>query len=117
MLFEHWTGKEVLADYRYSIEFDNGPTTHYFSERVYDSMLLWAMRLYWGGTTMHEYLPENSFRYIDIVDDSDQGALVTIDIINSDFREQHLEDLAVARDLLLNKHQMWPALYEVVTKL
>ncbi len=62
---EHTIGKGVLRDYRYSLDFDHGsfideaPVKHYFSERFFDSMLLWSMPLYFGCDNVHEYLPEN----------------------------------------------------------
>lgn len=116
-LGEHQTGKERIQSYRYTIEFDNGPTMNYFSERFYDSMLLWCMPLYWGSKNVHTFLPENSFRYIDIEDYSDDEIKRTVGILNSDFREQHLEDLAIAREKLLNEYQMWPYMYNVIHNL
>jgi Glycosyltransferase family 10 (fucosyltransferase) C-term len=116
-LGEHQPGKEILINYRYTIEFDNGPTLNYFSERFYDALLMWCMPLYWGSKNVHEFLPENSFRYVDIENYSPDEITKTISILESDFREQHLEDMKIARDLLLNSYQLWPYMYNVINNL
>ena len=40
-----------------------------------------------------------------------------IDIINSDMREQNLESIKEARQILLNKHQTWPYIHEIVNNI
>jgi len=114
---EHQSGKEGLIDYKYSFEFDNGPSVNYFSERFYDSMLMWAMPIYYGSSNVHEHLPANSFRYVDLdnYDESESDKAITI--INSTFREDHIQELTEARDLLLNKYQMWAYMYDVIHNL
>jgi len=123
-LVEHYKGElgiNTPTDYRYgkrnglepynhSIELDAGPFRNYFSERFFDSMLMWCMPLYWGGTNVEDFLPENSFRYIDIYKDGDD----VMETVRSNFREKNLDALAEARDLLLNKWQIWPRLYSVI---
>lgn len=105
----YWFGKEkVLAESRYSLEFDAGECENYFSERFFDAMLLWCMPLYWGGTNVEKYLPAESFRYIDMSKSGD-------DISNiADYREQHIKEMGEARDLLLNKYQIWPRVYAAI---
>lgn len=110
----YWFGKEeVLANHRYSIEVDVGLTKHYFSERVFDSLLMWCMPLYWGSTNIEQYLPEKCFRYINIFGEGED----IMRIVNTDFREQNLSAIAKARDLLLNKYQIWPRIYDVIKSL
>jgi len=117
-LGEHMSGKEMLVDYRYTLEFDNGPTRNYFSERFYDSMLLWCMPIYWGSKNVHDYLPAESFRYVDIeAADASKEADRVVEIIRSDSYEQHLQALAQAREMLLNRWQLWPYLHHVVNNL
>ena len=117
----YWNGKrKALEPYRYSLEFDNGSTPkegicrNYFSERFFDSMLMWCMPIYYGGIDIHKFIPINAFRYIDIFNDSSE---YVINIIESDFREQHLKDIAEARYLLLNKYQIWSRVYLAIKKL
>jgi len=74
---------------------------------------MWCMPLYWGGTNVEDFLPADSFRYIDINGDGSD----VMDIVNSDFREKHLDAIAEARDLLLNKYQIWPRLHSVIKEI
>jgi hypothetical protein len=114
VLGQHTTGKEGLIDYKYSLEFDVGPTIHYISERFYDAMLLWTMPFYFGSTNVHEYLPADSFRYID-TDKPDYKFVV--DTMDSGYYDTHIDSLAIARDMLLNKYQIWPYVYDKIQEL
>ena len=105
--------RKGLEPYRHSLEIDVGPCKNYFSERFFDSMLMWCMPLYWGGTNVEDFLPADSFRYIDINGDGSD----VMEIVNSDFREKHLDAIAEARDLLLNKYQIWPRLHSVIKEI
>jgi len=110
----YWFGKEdVYRDHRYAIEIDIGLTENYFSERFFDSMLMWCMPIYWGGTTVHEWVPPESFRYFDIDGNGDDVA----EFVSSDFREQHISDMGEARYIILNKLQLWPRVYNLIKNL
>lgn len=105
---DHMSGKEqVYLEYKYMIEFDN-IGSHYFSERVLDCMLLWAIPLYWGGNL--DVLPCGSFHYIDINGDGED----VLKISNSDFYERNIENLAKAREILLDELQIWPKCHKII---
>lgn len=107
----YWFGKEdVLASARYSVEVDVGPCRNYFSERVFDSLLMWCCPLYWGSTNLEYYLPADSFKYIDIYG---SGA----DVLNFIKEPVTVEAIKEARWLLLNKWQIWPRTYETIKNL
>lgn len=114
---EHIVGKDkVLYDSRYSIEYDVGPTEdYYWSERVYDAFLMWCMPIYFGSNKMHEVLPPKSFHYFD------QHNLKDVDkinqIVNSNSREENIESIAYARDLMLNKYQIWSYCHFIVNNI
>ena len=113
---QHLVGKDVLIDYRYSVEFDVGPTNNfYFSERFYDALLLWAMPIYFGSESVHIFIPYGSFLYFDAFRCQDIHRINSV--INSDVREQSLPLITQARELLLNKYQTWPYVYDVVTNI
>ena len=108
----HTHGKEdVLREHKYSVEIDVGITRNYFSERVFDSLLMWCLPFYWGSDNLGDYLPDNSFRYCDIYGDGKEIE----DMVNRDIRKDCLEDIAVARQLLLNKYQIFPRIYEFIS--
>jgi len=107
---DHQLGKEILVDYKYSLEFDVGPTQNYISERFYDAMLLWCMPFYFGSNNVDKYLPKKSFRYIDM----EKGADQITKAIKNNYYEQNIDEIAKARDLLLNKYQIWPYVHDVI---
>lgn len=105
----HMVGKEqVYLDHKYMLEFDNIGKA-YFSERILDCMLLWAMPLYWGGN-LHSYLPADSFRYLNISGDGQD----VLDVVNSGFYEKHIGDLTTARNVLLDELQLWPRTHKLI---
>lgn len=107
---DHMSGKEqVYLDHKYMLEFDN-IGKHYFSERVLDCMLLWAMPIYFGGQSVHKYLPPESFRYLNINGDGKD----VLDIVNSGFYEKHIDDLSKARNILLDNLQLWPKTHHLI---
>ena len=108
----HTCGKEdVLEKYRYSVEVDVGLCKNYFSERVFDSLLLWCTPLYWGSTNLEEYLPKNSFKYVDIYGSGKD----ILEISKSSFREDNIEAIREARQLLLNKYQLFARVHDYLS--
>jgi len=118
---DHLSGKNILSDYRYALDFDQGPAQNNPCERFYDSMLLWAMPIYYGTMNMEKYFPENSFRYVDIRSEDpkviEQEVKKVIDIVNSDFREKNISAMAEARELMLDKYQTFAMVHDIINNL
>lgn len=107
---DHMSGKEqVYLEHKYMLEFDN-IGNWYFSERILDCMLLWAMPIYWGGKGLHHFVSPKSFRYLDIDGDGKD----VVDIMASGHYEQHINDLAKAREVLLDELQLWPRTHKLI---
>ena len=120
---KYWFGKEtVLTEHKYAIEFDNAtingtpeyvshPTKHYFSERFFDDILLWCTPI--GvicSQNIGDYLPENSFYTADFTRNGD-------DVVRISKEEPNWKALDQARDLLLNKYQIWARIHELIHSL
>jgi len=106
----YWYGKEpVYEQYEYALEFDAWGK-HYFSERVFDCLLLWCMPFYNGGHGISKYLPNGCFKWVDM-------GLYGDDVIewlkDRELYEKALPSIAEARDLLLNKYQLWARVSEL----
>lgn len=107
---DHMSGKEeVYANHKYAIEFD-AIGENYFSERIFDCLLMWCMPLYWGGKNLHKYIPKESFSYLSL---NSYGNDVR-DVIDSNIYEKALPLIAEARQILLNKLQIWPRTHEAI---
>jgi hypothetical protein len=112
---KYWYGKSpALLPYRHSLELCVKTNGNHWSERFFDSMLMWCMPIYYGGDNMERYLPPNSFRYIDIPKTTPEEIL---NIIDSSFREEHIKDIAEARWLMMNKYAIFPRVHEVINNL
>ena len=103
-------GKEqILSDTKFMLEYDaNGE--HYWSERLADSLLMWCYPIYWGGSGVHKYLPKESFSYLNI-DGNGDDVLNALEWINY---QEKLPIIAEARQLILNKYQIWARIHEAV---
>ena len=97
-----------LQDYRYTLSVENGSTDFYFSEKITDAILCDTMPIYWGCKKIDKFLPTGSYHLIDIYD---KHAIDKIyEIINSDYREQNLDALKEAKELILDKYNIWPTI-------
>jgi len=105
----HWGGKEIIADYKYTLEFD-AYCKNYFSERVADSILMYCMPFYKGGTNVEAYLPKESFAYIEPTTPQE----LVNRILNTKIDYKAIEE---ARYLILNKLQLWAKVYDKIQTL
>jgi hypothetical protein len=125
LLGEHIVGKEILLDYNYSVEMDIGndndgkPLKNYFSERFYDSLLCWCFPFYFGSDNVEDYLPRNAFCYIDITTEENRkkSAEIVKTCIQEQYRDKNIEAIAEARNLLLNRYQLWAYTYQKIRSL
>jgi hypothetical protein len=101
---DKWDG---LASYRYSLAVENFRSPYYWTEKIADCYLSWTMPIYCGCTRITEYFPEESMLCIDIQDPA--GSLERIrEALSSDRWGRNLDAIAHARDLVLNKYQLFP---------
>jgi hypothetical protein len=99
---------KALLDYRYSLSIENGRTDYYFSEKFVDPILCLTMPIYYGCKKIDKFFPKGSYYNIDI---TKKGAEQEIyELINSDYAQENLEQLLEARDLVLNKYNIWPTI-------
>lgn len=103
---DKWAG---LAPYKYSLAVENAVIPDYWSEKIADCFLAWTLPIYYGCLNLEDYFPNQSFIRIDI--DSPKEA---IDIIAKCMRddpwEARLPAIIEARNLVLERYQLFPAL-------
>lgn len=111
-IVDKWDG---LRDYRYSFVFENSWQPGLFTEKLCGPVLAGCMPIYWGCPNLEKFFPENSFIRLDISkEDAPDRAM---EIVNSDFREQHLDELREAKKRILEEYNVWPTLYKIVNKI
>ncbi len=104
-LEDKWDG---VAPYRYSLAIENHSGPDYWTEKLSDCFLAWSMPIYYGCTNIETYFPPESMVRIDITrpDVVDQIRQA----ISSDLWRKRQDAIAEARQLILNKYQLFPFL-------
>lgn len=106
---------EGLAPYRYSLAVENYVGPHYWTEKIADCFLSWSMPIYYGCTNLPDYFPKESYVQIDI---NDPNVFQQIkEVINSDLYLTHREAIAEARQLILEKYQLFPFITDKTNEL
>lgn len=103
------TKSQALIDYSKSVAIENSSQSNYWSEKIVDCILLYTMPIYWGCPNISEYLPEKSYRMIDI-----QDLQTTFEIIKEPITPIEVVALGEARDLILNKYNIWETIYKQI---
>tara|TARA_R110002020_G_scaffold163562_1_gene349620 strand:+ start:1347 stop:2219 length:873 start_codon:yes stop_codon:yes gene_type:complete len=103
----------ALEPYKYCLAFDNQDTIgNFFGTQFTDSLLRWCVPIYWGGANLDDYFPKKSFLQIDITSSTCYEEV--LDLIENDDYDERLEAVKEARQLILNKYNMWPILQKAV---
>ncbi len=99
---------DALAPYRYSLAVENYSNEYYWSEKIADCFLSWTMPIYYGCRRITDYFPAESIIQIDIT------ASDVVEQIESALADdpwsRRLDALAHARELVLNRYQIFPFL-------
>lgn len=94
-----------LIDYKYSLCIENCSIDNYFSEKITDAILCWTIPIYYGCTNISKYFPKDSYYEINI---NEEDCIEKIkEIIDRPITEKNFLALKEARDLILNKYNIW----------
>lgn len=106
---------DVLSQSKYAIAYENFQNDYYWTEKIMDCYLSFAMPLYYGCNSIENFFPKNSFIQIDPKDE--HSDLFLKEIVASKKWEENLDSIIEARDLILNKYQLFPFLSNEIVKL
>ena len=107
--------KFALENYKFSLCFDNQDTIRdFFGTQFTDAVLSWTVPIYWGGADLQKYFPSKSFIKIDIKNPHEINRVIEM-LRNEDYKER-VEALTEARDLILNKYNLWSTISDIVEK-
>jgi hypothetical protein len=104
---------DAIAPYRYSIAVENFSGPDYWTEKISDCFLSWAMPIYFGCTNIDKYFPPESFIQIDI-SAPDEAVERIREAVGMNLWAKRLDAIAEARDRVLNRHQLFPFLAEQI---
>ncbi|MDI6046599.1 glycosyltransferase family 10 domain-containing protein [Flavobacterium yafengii] len=103
---------EVLSKSKYAIAYENFQSDYYWTEKIIDCYLSYTMPLYFGCNSIDDFFPKNSFIQIDPNDKHIN--LFLKEIVTSTKWEENLDAITKARELVLNKYQLFPFLYNQI---
>jgi hypothetical protein len=102
-----------IAPYKYSLAIENHSTNDYWTEKISDCFLSWTMPIYYGCKNILEYFPEESMILVD--PGKPEEALEKIHKSMSNKRwEKNVKYIKEARELVLNKYQIFPMLANLI---
>jgi hypothetical protein len=102
---------EAIEDYRYSIAIENSQQLNYFTEKINDCYLHLTMPIYWGCPNIGDYFPENSFYLVEM-----NNAKEIQEILKKPIEEKHIKALLEAKDLVMNKYNIWPVIENIINE-
>ena len=102
-----------LISYDYSICLENFTHDGCLSEKLTDAILCWTIPIYLGNKERtKEYIPEKSYILIDLNEEETFNKINKI--INLKPTEEELVDLKIARNLILDKYNIWENIYMII---
>lgn len=106
---------EGIYPYKYSIAFENYSCPDYWTEKLADCFLSWALPIYYGCSNITKYFPEKAILSIDPF--NPREAINTLnDAIKHDLWADRLPYIKEARELILHKYQFFPSIVEKIKK-
>lgn len=106
----------ALNEYKYCLAFDNqNSIKNFFGTQFTDSMIYWTVPVYWGGAALSEFFPQDSFIQIDITKEGEAERVM--EILKNDDYNKRIPAIKEARELILNKYNVWPTIYSKIKSL
>ncbi len=107
---------DAVAPYKYVISIENSYAPHWWTNHLFDAWLAGAYPIFYGHPSVFDYFPKGSLTLIDIKDIP--GSIATIEkVISENYYEKHLKDIWTARNLLIDKYNLFAMLAERIAKL
>lgn len=103
--------KDAILPYRFHLCIENTCINDLWTEKFADPLLGFSIPIYIGCTNMEQYFPNDSFYFLNINDIN--GSINILNEILSDpvnCYNRKLDNLIMARNLLLNNYNIYPTL-------
>jgi hypothetical protein len=107
---------QAIAPYRFHVAIENSNSDDYWSEKLSDAFLGWAHPLYNGAPNIGDYFPRGSLTVIDLYRPEEAVAVIERAVADDADRAAPAE-FAEARRLVLDRHNLFPRLAELVKQL
>ena len=102
--------KSRLFEYNVSFSLENGRRENFWT-RLWEDLLCWTMPIYWGCPNLEDFLPDGSFRYVDIEEEVTKESL---EFLTRPVAFCEIKAIAEARHLILNKYNFFPYISDIL---
>ncbi|MBD2570585.1 glycosyltransferase family 10 domain-containing protein [Anabaena lutea] len=107
---------DAIFPYKYNIVLENGSVPHYWTEKLTDAYLGYALPLYYGCPNITDYFSPDAFLPIDT--ERIDWTIHTIEqAINNNLYEKSLPAIIEARHQVLYRYNLFPMLAELCSQL
>lgn len=103
---------DALSKCKYGIAYENFSAPYYWTEKIIDCYLSYTMPIYIGNKKISNYFPSESFIQIDPTSDNIEEQIKKI--LKSELFEKNIESISMARNLILEKYQLFPLLHSFI---
>lgn len=106
---------DALAPYKYTIVLENSSYNDYWTEKLSDAYLSFCYPIYYGCKNIDKYFNKDAVTTIDIKDFN--GSVRTIaKVISENYHEKYFDKITEARNLVLNKYNVFALMSDFVNK-
>ncbi len=105
-----------IHPYKYTIAAENYIGPNYFTEKIVDAYLSWTMPIYSGSPNIADYFPPESLIQIDL-SAPDEAFDKIRHAVENKLWDKNIEAIRYARELILNKYQLFPAISDTISKM
>ena len=105
---DKWDG---LGPYKFSLAIENSVHHNYFTEKISDVFLAFAMPIYFGCPNIKDFFDDRSYLALDNLDCKSTLAVIQ-EAINSEIHSERLDYVKDSRALFLDKYHFVAALHE-----
>lgn len=106
---------DVIAPYKYHIVLENSVISDYWSEKLADAYLGFALPVYYGCPNISEYFSSTSLCSINI-DDFESSVTILSDLIHRDPYHDHIRAIIEARKLVLDDYNIFQLMSNICTE-
>jgi len=106
---------DAILPYKYHIALENSRIESYWTEKIGDSFLGYAMPFYHGCPNIKDFFPQDSFVEINIEDPPTSIKKIS-DALEKDYYSRSFSHIDAARELIMNKYNIFNSMSEFASE-
>ncbi|MFW6222190.1 MAG: glycosyltransferase family 10 domain-containing protein [Bacteroidota bacterium] len=106
---------EGIAPYAFHLVCENNDMPHFWTEKLADSYLGYALPIFSGCPNIGDYFPKDSYVQVDFNKPEETLTIIEDILYNPDFYQSRLSAIKAARDKILNEYNLFNVINDMVT--